>query len=250
MSRYYREQGLQSKKRKRGVKKEKKQIKLYVPRTPGGQTISDSHYFDTERTATAIPSVTTGWAGTEMDPNTSAMLTLFAPVEGNDIQNRYARKVFLKKIHIYGSINIPEQTGQAAPEAHTNVRLVLYQDCQTNASNTNVAQLVLLSGAASDAIHMMMSTANFGRFKIWKDKMFTFQNAATSGLAAGSTVVQSGLCKNFKMVIRPNIWVNYNATNGGTVADIVDHSFHLLANADQIGFAPTIRYKVRSVFKP
>jgi len=76
------------------------QPRLFVPRTPGGQILAESHYFDTERTITAIAFNGASWTGTEYDPNTTAMLCLFAPVIGDDLTNRTGRKVFVKKIKI------------------------------------------------------------------------------------------------------------------------------------------------------
>lgn len=215
-----------------------------VPRTGGGQFESENAYFDSERTQTNIPAVLTGWTGTEMDPNTSPFLCLFAPVTGNDIFNREGRKIFVKKIHISGQIDLVPLAAQTTAGAGVLVRLVVFQDKQTNTSNTNVAQLVLNSGAASDALHMFMSTANFGRFKIWKDKKYHFYPGDYSGLT--TAYVRQGQTMNFNYMLKVNEYVNYNATNGGTVADVIDNSFHMLANSTSASC--TINYKVRTVF--
>jgi len=69
----------------------------YVNRTAGGQVNADNQYFDTERTITALVATTSSWANSEFDPNTSAMLCLFAPVKGNGIDNRQGNKVFFTK---------------------------------------------------------------------------------------------------------------------------------------------------------
>jgi len=208
---------------------------------------ADNHYFDTERTSTAIPQSASTWNGSEMDPNTSAMLCLFAPVIGDDISNRMGRKVFVKKIRISGVINVAEQSAQTAQDAALNVRLVCYQDMQTNATQAT-GDLVLSQGAASNAIHMGMNVASLGRFKILKDKRIVVAPADYSGLT--TAFVAAGRAVNFKMNIKVNQWVNYNATNGGTVADVVDNSFHVLALSNVTTLAGTITYKVRTVFTP
>jgi len=219
----------------------------YVNRTPGGQIVADNHYFDTERTSTAIAANGASWANTEYDPNTSAMLCLFAPTVGDDITNRTGRKVFVKKIRIQGSILISAQSAAATSDLGADIRIIVYQDCQTNAQQSQGENLID-SGAGSDAIHMFQNLASLGRFKVLKDKMIVIDPGSMTG-AAGA-IEQSGQYRNFKMTVKPMCWVNYNATNGGTVADVVDNSFHLIANVRNTGLAPFISYKVRTVFSP
>lgn len=221
--------------------------KQYVARTPGGQIVSDNHYFDTERTVTTIPQSASTWSGAAMDPNTSAMLCLFAPTIGDDISNRTGRKVFVKKIYIKGVIQVNAQTAQTAQDEAANVRVICFQDKQTNAAQAT-GDLVILQGAGSDAISMGASAVNFGRFRILKDKRFTFDAPVYSGLT--TAFVAPGMIQNFKWSIKVNQWVNFNATNGGTVADIVDNSFHVIALGNVSSLSPSISYKVRTVFLP
>lgn len=221
----------------------------YVPRTLGGQVQAEDHYFDEQRPATFIVATPGSWAGCEMDPSL-AQGCLFAPIIGDDIANRTARKVFVKKIRIYGAITTTAQSGLALPEQPCNVRLVIYQDKQTNASNLNVAQLVLLSGNASQATNMFMNPSQFGRFKILKDKKIVLQNPSNAGTTTAANISYPGLVRNFKFTINVNEYVNYNNTNGGTVADVVDNSFHLMVNCTNVEMAPTIEYKARTVFTP
>jgi len=221
--------------------------KLYMPRTPGGNIVAENRYFDTERTSTTIAVNVASWTGSEYDPNTSAMLCLFAPSQGDDIANRQGRKVFVKKISVHGVLTCPTQTGQSSADLPPLIRVVLYQDMQTNGAQSQ-GEDVFSTGAGSDAIHMFQNPANFGRFKVWKDKMYTFPPAPISALA-GPAIEQSGMVKNFKMIIKPKVIVNYNATGANTVADVVDNSFHILAMSSPAGLAPTITYKTRTVFE-
>lgn len=48
---------------------------------------------------------------------------------------------------------------------------------------------------------------------------------------------------------RVPIDVHFNATNGGTVADIVDHSLHFICVADTITMVPTVAYYTRVSYK-
>jgi len=221
--------------------------RLYVQRTPGGAIVAENHYFDTQRESTAIQSSATTWAGAEADPNTSAMLCLFAPVIGDDIFNRSGRRVLVKKIRITGKITVPAQTAQTAQDAAASCRLVCYQDMQTNATQAT-GDLVLLQGAANGAVNMGMNVANLGRFRVLKEKVILLNPPDYSGLT--TAFVAAGRVYHFKMNLKINVFVNYNATNGGTVADIVDNSFHFLALTNTNPLAAVLEYKVRTVFSP
>jgi len=220
----------------------------FVARTPGGQITADNHYFDTERTATAIASNTASWTASEYDPNTSAMLCLFAPVIGDDIANRIGRKIFVKSIRLKGIITCAPQTAQSTtPDVPVVIRMIVYQDKQTNGAQSQ-GEDVISSGAASNALNMFTNSTNFGRFNIVKDKFITLQNPTMAGITA--TYEQSGLNRQFKMNCKVNQWVSYNATNGGTVADVVDNSWHFIANCNSAALVPFVAYKVRTVFAP
>lgn len=221
-------------------------MRSYINRTPGGQITADNHYFDAEKTVTNIAATLTAWTGSEYDPAT--LNTLFAPQLGDDISNRAGRKCYVKKIRINGIINCDRQVNQTVADAPATVRLLLVQDMQTNSTQAQ-GEDVLESGTASDAIDMFQNLKNLGRFKVWKDKTFILQNPNMATDGANQAMVQ-GLARKFKFTIKPNCWVNFNATNGGTVADIVDHSWHIIANTTSTTMVPSITYKVRTVFSP
>jgi len=223
-------------------------LQVIAARSPGGQVTAEDGYFDTERSGTNVPIVAASWTGTEMDPNTTAMQCLFAPVQGDDISNRRARKVFVKKIRISGQLSILPATGQASLPDATLVRIIVFMDKQTNGAQVSPATL-MGSGNGTDPVHMFQSKDGFGRFKVFKDKTYSLVSQTGVGVVAGATIATAGVRREFSFTIKPNVWVNYNATNGGTVADIIDNSFHLACvqtNTAQAG----ISYKVRTVFTP
>jgi len=219
--------------------------RMYIQRTPGGQITAENRYFDTERTSTAIAQSAVSWAGSELDPNTSAMLCLFAPTQGDDIANRQSRRIFVKKIRISGVLIVPPQTAQAAADPEQNIRIIVYKDKQTNGAQSQGEDLIE-SGAGSDAVHMYQNLKNLGRFEVLYDKYFVMSQRYLTGLTGA--YVQSGQTKNFKISLKPNCVVNYNALNGGTVADVIDNSFHLIALTDNNTMGCAMTYKVRTVF--
>jgi len=214
----------------------------YVNRTPGGQITAENRYFDATSGSLNFGTVTTAWTGAEVDPAT--LLSLFAPIQGDDISNRQGRKVFVKKIRITGILQIGDTGPVAAIREPGMMRIVIYQDTQTNGAQA-AATDVFSSGTASNAISMFQNLSNLGRFKVLKDKTYCPQFPPLTGVTA--SLWNGGVTVPFKFTVKPMCYVNYNSTNGGTIADVIDNSFHVLA-IQNINNAATIVYKARTVF--
>lgn len=219
-----------------------------VPRVRGVQATGEMKYFDTFKTPTAIPA-STNWTTTELDPAT--ILTLFDPQQGNAISQRIGQKAQLHKLKMKGTVNIPREIDQSsAPEACV-VRVILFQDMQTNAVQAQGEELMRSEGTAVLNIDAFQNFNEFGRFRVFKDKVFTFN--APNMVFDGTNIELGGQSKQFKFNLnftRDPVAVRFNATNGGTVADIVDNSWHILAIASQTTSAvPTIAYNCRCTFK-
>lgn len=231
-------------------------VRQFVPRTPGGQIVADNHYWDVQGViaGTAIPAATTTWTSGRIEtypgvtPGTTPLGCIFCPIEGNDISNRYGRKAFLKKIRLDAVIRVPPQVLQSTGDNGCVVRALLVQDKQTNGVSLTGDQ-VLSSGYINPMICSYQNTSNFGRFKVLKDRSFVMQNASIANDAAATgNIVQQGLVKTFSWSVKINEWVNFNSTNGGTVADIIDNSYHLIMGTDSTSLGPTVQYKCRCVF--
>lgn len=224
--------------------------RMFLPRTAGAAGVTERKYYDSYLAPTALSSANT-WAGSEIDP--AATLCLFAPQEGADINNRIGRKVNIVSIKIRGFIQCASQTAQSSCDYGTSCRVILYVDNQTNAAQAQGEDLMADPGAADPFLCGMtfQNTNNFGRFKSLRDKTYVLQNPAVGRSTDGANVViQNGLVKNFKLSyrFRKPFSVKFNSTNGGTVADIVDNSLHLIARVSNTGMAPSICYQCRVVY--
>lgn len=220
----------------------------FVPRSFGNpRAITERKYFDTTYTVAAINAITTSFASSEADPGT--LLTLFVPQTGDDFNSRTGRKCQVISIKIKASIIINNQVDQTVPDFAAIIRIMLVQDKQTNAAQLN-SEDVITSGAASGAINMFQNPAFFGRFRVLKDKHFVMQNPNLSW--DGTNMEQQGLAKHFNWTIkfRKPVTVHFNSTNGGTIADIIDNSFHVLAayESQANNLSPTLVYKARVTY--
>lgn len=233
-------------KKPRGIYARKKQRQDY-PRTVGlAGPEPERKYFTTGLGTTALAAANT-WAGDELDP---AALCLFSPVEGADINNRIGRKVCIKKIAIRGVIEALYRTGVAAMTAGSIARLILYMDKQSNGAQSQAEDLMAAPSVADtdNCLCSYQNTASFGRFKVLVDRSFNLSNG--SAVYNGATRDLCGYAMNFKMsrkFVKPLI-VRFNGTNGGTIADIVDNSFHIIGCCSNTGCVPSLTYECRTVF--
>ncbi len=216
----------------------------FVPRTRGAISIGENKYFDTNRSV-AIPA-SADWTATELDPTT--FNTLCVPVKGAGINERIGREIKVKKIKIQGAIRVSGQADQTSGDNAAICRLVLYQDEQTNASQAQGEQVFATQANANLNVHSFQSLDNFGRFRVLRDEKITVDNPNLS--YDGTNVEQQGLATTFKMnyVFKTPVKIRFNSTNGGTIADIVDNSFHILGTTNSTQLAPTLDYVARVVY--
>lgn len=231
-----------------------------VARARGAAVTGEMKYFDTELSLSAVPVVTTTWvAGTILDPSTTinlgdaavaTPLCLFVPKVSAALNGRIGRKVKVIKLKVHGFIQCSNQATQAAADPASLLRLILVQDTQTNAAQMTSAMLMNDAGAAATTLMSFQNPNQFGRFRVLKDKTIALQNPGGFNDAAGTGAI-NGILRHFKFSIkfRDPVMVNFNATNGGTVADIIDNSFHILCGANLIGLAPALTYYSRVSYK-
>jgi hypothetical protein len=190
------------------------------------------------------------WISTSVDP--APTNCLFAPVTGSAVYERDGREVEVHYIKVKGHIKTNATGANSAADAALSIRLALVIDHETNGAQANGAAVFDAHASIDHSMNSFQSLNNFGRFTVCKDKTFVFpQPTATwDGVLVGTTL-RYGMIKPFKMTKRfnPPLKVRYNSTNGGTVADIVNHSFHLYANALNTDQAPSLYYDVRTGFK-
>lgn len=229
------------------IKANKKQ----KPNPPARASVKgEMKYFDSELSATAIPA-STGWTGTEFPPNVGTPTTLVVPVTGAAINQRIGRNILLHRLTVKGSIQVPVQTNETTADNGTQIRLALVQDMQTNAAQAQGEQIFQAPAnvSALNAVNSFQSLANLGRFVVHKDKTIVLQNPNMT--YDGTNVEQQGLIRNFKFSLsfNPPLPISFNATNGGTIADVVDKSFCIYANSTSTALGAQMIYNSRAYYK-
>lgn len=222
--------------------------RTFVPRSFGTPlAITERKYYDSIKTTANFTSAAGGsFASAELDPGT--VNTLFAPTTGDDFNNRSGRKVQVIQIKIRGLIQQAVQAAQTTADPIPVVRMLLVQDTQTNTAQLNSEDV--LGNAVTSPIFAFQNPAFFGRFKVLKDKVFNIP-VPFSGQDAAGTFVQGSKDIYFKWNIKfkKPVVVHFNSTNGGTVADIVDNSWHIIgAQSENAGMQCSVTYQARTTF--
>lgn len=157
--------------------------------------------------------------------------------------------MLVKKLRIQGCITASIDAASSTVNYDRSVRVILVLDKQTNGVQLN-AEDVMAATATGSAQSAYQSLDTLGRFKVLKDKFFVLPNGST-GNDAATTMSTGGGRKTFKWSVRwrKGLIVRFNATNGGTVADIVDNSFHIIASYNSLSTGATVMtYNCRVVY--
>jgi len=217
-----------------------------VARTRGAAVTGEMKYYDTLLAASAL-TATNNWTTTVQDPATFNCLC--APTVGAAINQRIGRQIHIHKVKVNGFIHCPSQADQTAMDHGAIARIMLVQDKQTNATQMDGNLLMTDMNNAIDNINSFQNVDNFGRFKVLKDKFIPLNTQCAS--YDGTNIEQAGLVRRFKFShrFRTPVCVHFNATNGGSVADIVDNSFHIIAATSQTSQSPSLYYCARVCYK-
>uniref|UniRef100_UPI0040486613 hypothetical protein n=1 Tax=Rheinheimera sp. TaxID=1869214 RepID=UPI0040486613 len=215
-----------------------------VARSRGVYATGEMKYFDGAKVASTI-NANSDWSGAMQDLAT--FNCLFCPVKGTSISERIGQKVKVYKIKIRGFIQKAAQINQTFADNGTTVRLLLVQDTQTNSTQMAASDVMTAATAVVDLVTVFQNVNNFGRFRVIKDKIINIQNPSIS--YDGTNIEQSGLQDTFYFshVPKEPIEVKFNAVNGGSIADIVDNSFHMIAVSTLAD--ATLTYNVRVCYK-
>lgn len=220
----------------------------YVPRVPGNpMALTERKYFDTELNNKTLSLLSSGWVNTECDP--AVLDNLFSPGIGTAFYQRVGRKVCLKSLRIHGYVEYPSvvNTGSASLDAPILIRIILYQDKQTNGVQSQ-GEDVIGSGSGNVAVAMFQNPQNFGRYRVLKDKKISLNITATNYVGTDTQMTGNLRSFNWNIRFRKPLIINFNSQNTGNVADIVDNSFHIIAGVNRQDTDAKLYYKARAVF--
>lgn len=157
--------------------------------------------------------------GTINVSTTGSFTVLHLPQAGADINQRVGRKTLIKKFYIRGRCQTEASSQSAATTINTvalQARCIVFVDKQPNGAAPAVADLLVSADPAS-----MLNINNRDRFSVLKDETFEFDPYAANSTTGASQCNQIKPIKIFRKFPRGmGIETVFNATNGGTIADI------------------------------
>lgn len=131
------------------------------------------------------------------------------PTLGTDYTNRIGRKITLKSVYIRGYVRTEISGAPAAKTvASQQARFMLVYDDQPNGALPAVTDILNTIDTASQ-----LNLNNRDRFRVLKDKCWSFDPYLQSASASAQIF-------NVRIYKKLNVDVTFNATNGGTIADI------------------------------
>lgn len=169
---------------------------------------------------------------------------LNAVVNGSELYQRVGRKTYMKSIHIRGFIQ------PSAVASETGGRILLIYDSQPNAAAPLTADVLKDSTAAAATTWSSgINLINRQRFKILRDYQVLL--GSSTNIAGNAEVIPDPIrnSNNVEFFIKlRGLETIYNATNGGTVADISSGAIFLFfvgdsaANSWQFNYTSRLRY--------
>lgn len=206
---------------------------------------TEMKYFDTEKNYTVLVA-RNDWFGTNLDPVTFD--SLCNPVKGTGVNERIGRSIKIHKIKVRGQVNCAVQVNAVQAESAASCRLALVRDKQTNATQMLGSQVFRIPQVAIttvNATQSFQSLDTLGRFEVLKDMFFKIEPPEMVYDGTNIEINGTMYLVEWNITFKEPIKVHFNETNGGTIADIIDNSFHIIGCASNLNLAPSIVYTAR-----
>lgn len=148
-------------------------------------------------------------------PNIGIFSGMCIPQTGADYSSRVGRKILMKSLYIryYCGVKPAFQLTTAVSIAPQIVRIIIFVDYQPNGTLPITLDLLSVSHPTSQ-----LNLANRDRFKVLRDITHVFDAYQMLASNASPAFCRTIECNEIYKKI--NIETIFNATNGGTVADI------------------------------
>jgi len=218
----------------------------FTPRSLGNPlAVTERKYFDTDRAAN-VAVLSTDWSGTLANP--TSLNTLFCPSLGTAVYQRIGRQVNVARLAIRGNVGLSSfYASGLSPKPGYLVRVLVFIDQQTNGVIASAPQ-VINSASTTDPVDMFQNYDTFGRFKVLKDVTFKFYYPSV--FVDSTSTNFNGMTQTFhwEFKFNPPLRIRFNGNNNGTVADIIDNSFNIMAGTTAAASQAFLDFKCRTVY--
>lgn len=174
--------------------------------------------------------------------STAGVITpIFLPILGSDMTMRIGRKVTIKTIQVRGNIYLEQALTMASGTTpQITPKIMLLWDSQPNGTIATVADIWQVAGTP----HSYLNLDNRDRFRVLRSEVFTMDAMLISSVATQSVASWNRTQHNFEWYLKnQDLDVVFNATNGGTIADISSGALLLVFICDVAASANDINCK-------
>lgn len=184
----------------------------------------ETKYFDAVKTGTVILAT---WTNAEQDP---AANCLGVPTQGSGMQNRDGSRILVKSLAVQGRVYRLRQSDLNDVPYSSCVQVALVMDTQTNGAQLSAEDVYVATDPETPGRRVI---ANTQRFKVLRQQCFdAYTTAAFNDAAATGTT--NGTSHYFQWFVKMNHAMNFiDGVGAGSVADIKDCSFHVIACSTQ-----------------
>lgn len=201
----------------------------------------ENKYFTQTYNLTTYPTAGTfGASWTNSIGLLAAVNTIFAPIAGNDINQRIGRKCAVSKIKLRGVIHVPADVTIAQGIAPA-MRILLVVMKQAKGQIPLPAELMETNG-----IYAFQSADHFGEFMVLKDIIIDLPSLATTSNTLG-TFNTEGYEYPWKITHKFNkpLQVLFDRFTTGTSDDIQENNIFVCSMASNVTYAPRLGYSSR-----
>jgi len=216
----------------------------------GGFLGIERKYYDSAVANAAVAS-NANWIGCQLDPTAIPIANVFclnAPTQGNGPTNRVGLRYNIVELHVSGNVQWPAEQNQNVSDNACMVYFALVLDKQTNGAQA-ATELIYQSPAATAAVAATGPLRNLQyskRFKVLKTWQCVLTPTVLSYDGAANSMDQGGNAyafDYFKQFKKP--LVVETIANTGTVADVMNYSFHLIGVSSNTSIVMSYNSRVR-----
>jgi len=169
------------------------------------------------------------FTGSLIDPTTS----MFAPVTGDDFENREGRQCMVDEIHVKGIVVFAGAEDVINTPCGQQVFISLIQDNQTNAVVPAATGSGVYTNTTGSLLGLTSPHRNPNNIKKYTTIRTTLLNKPMPPITQTGANLYSwpsySMPFEFYHKFKKPVQVRFNANNAGVIADIIDNSWHIIA---------------------
>lgn len=201
-------------------------------------------YFDASWSGQNIPPITTIWGNSSIINTGATVPSLVLPRGGTDVNQRIGNKIALSKLVVRFWIDTPIYTVDSIVPSAQIVRVMLVQNRQTNGAQCDAVDVILSDGTDQPMLLGFQNTGKFGKVRVLRDMTRKIPERPIAFTSSSQTRTAGGMIYGkFVVTWKKPLTVRFQG-DAGTIGDVLDNSFFIMAGCNQD--SPNCRMSMKS----